>query len=77
MILLSALPKNSLGIIKALDTDTFSKEELTSLELELGARVRVKGIKERGIVLDIYSQGNKKRINVPLKLALKISVIPL
>ena len=76
MILLSTLPKNSLGIIKVLDVAIPIKTELMSLGLDVGIRVRIKNIKDQNIVVDMYSQGNKKRINIPLNVALKIFVLP-
>ena len=74
MILLSTLPKNSLGIVKFLDIETSLQTDFISLGLDIGARVRLKGIKESSIVLDVYFQGHKNRVNITITSALKIHV---
>ena len=77
MILLSTLPKNSLGIIKLLEIEDSLKTELASLGIGLGTKIRVKNLLKDAIIFDAYLNNTKKRITIPIKEALKIQVLPI
>lgn len=77
MIILSTLPKNSLGIIKSLDIELSLKSQLLLIGLDIGTKIRIKNVINSTIIFDAYLQNNKKRIIIPIKEALKIQVLPI
>ena len=69
MIALSALPKNAKGIVKGLNTDVYN--------LTLGDRVKVRHIGSIQILVEVFSQDRREKIQIAVEDALKILVVPI
>ena len=77
MILLPALPKNSLGIIKTIDTKDITKARMESSGFIIGTKVKLRKIENNNVIIEAYVYGKKERINILVEDALKISVSPI
>lgn len=77
MIALSTLPKNSRGIIKNIDTQKYTKQDLDNMGIIIGTKVKVKRIEQTQILVETYFIDRKERIYIPIEEALRISVMPI
>ena len=77
MIALSTLPKNSRGIIKLVNITSYSKQELESIGLTAGTKIKVKHIIDNYITIETYFEDKKERTNIAVSEAFKILVLPI
>lgn len=77
MIMLSSLPKNSVGIIKLLNVNPILKSRLELLGFTIGVRVKVRKVINKQIIIESYISGNNEKIVINLIDALKIGIIPI
>ena len=77
MIMLSTLPKNSLGIIKLIDAKETTKAELEFLGISIGTKVKIRRSDYHGILIESYISGKKEQALLVIKDAMKVLVTPL
>ncbi len=77
MILLPALPKNSLGIIKIIDTKDITKARMERSGFIVGTKIKLRKIENNIIIIEAYVYGKKERIDLLVEDALKIGISPI
>lgn len=77
MITLTTLPKNSLGIIKIIDTKDITKARMENSGFIIGTKIKLRNIEADKIIIEAYIYGKKERISILLEDALKIGVLPI
>jgi len=77
MIILSTLPKNSLGIVKILNVNQSTITKLETLGITIGTKIKLKRIEERDIIIESYIEGNKVKATLSIDDALKILINPI